>query len=173
VGGRRLLAAQDQPIAYDSFEGALNQQDDDTLLRELRPAIQPLADALFGVSEVLLRKHGNFMPSGAALRADGRVARVVFGPGVDHATSAEVLPGLQSALRDDACEGDIRAIGLAEYVTVAREGCRPTDAIKVLIEHRRGLSVALYMPFKKGFIKGYTFGELFCRHVDPEVGAFA
>ena len=39
----------------------------DALYQELKIEVQELIDALFGMSEMLLRKHGNFLPNGAVL----------------------------------------------------------------------------------------------------------
>jgi hypothetical protein len=48
-----------------------------------------------------------------------------------------------------------------------------TKAIKVLVEHNRGLTVALYLPFKKKIFRGYTFGAMFTIPANPEVYAWA
>ena len=61
------------------------------------------------------------------------------------------------------------AVGVAEDVTVTPIGQPPTQAIKVLIEHSRGLTVALYLPFKKKFLRGIVFGETFSAPASPEV----
>jgi hypothetical protein len=64
------------------------------------------------------------------------------------------------------------AIGIAESVTIAPPGRSTTRAIKVLVEHRRGISVALYMPFEKKFLKGHVFHEIFSVIAKPEVNAW-
>jgi hypothetical protein len=61
---------------------------------------------------------------------------------------------------------------VAENVTVTLEGSASTQAIKVLFEHERGLTVALYLPFKKRFIRGFAFGETFSMLATPEVCAW-
>jgi hypothetical protein len=77
------------------------------------------------------------------------------------------------------CDG-LRA-GAANGVTVAiatrasgdhAGGRSQTDAIKVLVEHARGLAVAFYLPCHKRFLRGWQFGELMALPAKPEVGAW-
>jgi len=41
--------------------------------------------------------------------------------------------------------------------------------VKVLIEHRRGLTVTLYLPWRRRLLRGYIFGEMIARPAEPEV----
>lgn len=84
-----------------------------------------------------------------------------------------MLPLLHDGLRFEAKQFPLRAIGIAENVTINLEGQRTTKAIKVLFEHKRGLTVALYLPFEKRLLKGYAFGNTFSLAADPEVNAWA
>ena len=87
--------------------------------------------------------------------------------------STEVLPVLHDGLRQQSRGTPLRAIGIAENVTVTLKGERPTQAIKVLFEHKRGLTTALYLPFRKRFLRGYAFGKVFSVRAAPEVNAWA
>lgn len=143
----------------------------DTLYTELKPDIGIVANQLFDLSETLLRKQGNFLPHAAALTEDGELRLIGAAPDTkrDLSTSTEVLPLLRDGLRFEAKQFPLKAIGIAENVTITLEGQRPTKAIKVLFEHRRGLTVALYLPFEKKMLKGYEFGNTFSLAADPEV----
>lgn len=143
------------------------------LYTELKPEIGIIADHLFSLSEQLLRKHGNFLPHAAVLAEDGEVKIVAAAPPNDPTSSAEVLPLLHDGLRQQAREIRLKAIGVAENVTVALDGQRPTQAIKVLFEHKRGLTVALYLPFEKKLFRGYALGSIFSLEASPEVYAWA
>jgi hypothetical protein len=146
----------------------------DTLYAELKPDMGTIAEQLFELSETFLRKQGNFLPHAAVLTTDGVVRLVAAAPDSksDLTNSTEVLPLLHEGLRFQAKEGSIRAIGIAENVTVTQEGQRPTKAIKVLFEHQRGLTVALYLPFKKKFFGGYEMGSTFSVLAKSEVDAW-
>lgn len=147
----------------------------DTLYAELKPDMGMIAGQLFELSEKFLKNQGNFLPHAAVLTDDGEVRLVAASSDSesDMVNSTEVLPLLHDGLRFQAKERNLRAIGVAENVTVTQEGQRPTKAIKVLFEHKRGLTVALYLPFKKKLFGDYSMGATFSLLVSPEVNAWA
>lgn len=147
----------------------------ETLYAELKPDIGAVANQLFELSETFLRKQGNFLPHGAVLTEEGEIRLVAAAPDSpnDLTNSTAVLPLLHAGLRQQAQERPLKAIGVAENVTVTLEGQRPTKAIKVLFEHKRGLTVALYLPFEKKFLRGYVTGSPFTLQATPEINAWA
>jgi hypothetical protein len=149
--------------------------DTDALYRELQPDIVILANQLFDLSEAFLKSRDNFLPHAAILTDDGEVKLVAAAPdgSTDQTTSAEVLPLLHQGLRQQAKEQPVKALGVAENVTVTLEGQKPTKAIKVLFEHKRGLTVALYLPFDKKLFRGYVMGSMFSMSAPAEVDAWA
>jgi hypothetical protein len=144
----------------------------DALYSELKPDIEVIANQLFDLSELLLRNKGNFLPHAAILTDDDEVKLVGAAPdpSVDQTTSVEVLPLLHQALRQQAKELPLKAIAVAENVTVTLR--KPTKAIKVLIEHKRGLTIALYLPFEKKLLRGYVMGPMVSVPASPEVNAW-
>jgi hypothetical protein len=144
----------------------------DELYAELKGDIAALANPLFELSEKFLNSQGNFLPHGAVLTGENEVKLVAATKGNDVATSVEVLPILHDGLRQQARKLALKAIGVAENVTVTLEGQRPSKAIKVLIEHTRGLTVALYLPFEKRLLRGYVMGSSFSKLAAPEVNAW-
>ena len=130
-----------------------------------------VANPLFELSERLLRENGNFLPHGFVLNDEGKDTMVgaVEDNGSGTSTSTATLPLLHAGLRKQAEAGRARAIGVAENVTVTPTGGSATKAIKVLFEHREGLCVALYLPFKKKLFGGYETGTPFTVPAAPEV----
>lgn len=147
----------------------------DALYSEVKPDIEAIANPLFDFSELCLRKRGNFLPHAAVLTVDGEVRLVAAAPDTsdDYTNSTEVLPLLHDGIRVQARGTALKAIGIAENVTVTPEGQKTTKAIKVLFEHKRGLTVALYLPFEKKLLRGYVFGTTFSVAASPEVDAWA
>jgi len=145
----------------------------DELFTELKPDIEALAGPLFSASETFVRKRGQFLPHGAVLDATGTVRLVMAGPegDLDGTVSAtEILPRLHDALRADAAEHELSAIAVCEDVTITPAGQMATKAVKVLVEHRRGLTVALYLPWQRRRFGGScTFGEVMAAAAGPEV----
>ncbi len=147
----------------------------DELYTELKPDLAAVAEQLFAISERFIRENGNFLPHGAILTESNDLEFVAAAPetGSDRAVSSEVLPLLHEGLRAQAKEKDAKAVGVAENVTVALEGQSQTKAVKVLVEHSRGLVVAFYLPFERKLLKGFVFGSTFARLAEPEVKPWA
>ncbi len=112
-----------------------------------------------------------FLPHGAVLTAGDEVRLVMaVPPGEDRPVSpVEILPLLHEALRQAAGTEPLRAVAVCEDVRITLAGQNQTAAIKVLLEHRRGLCIALYMPFHKRMFLGYRFDEMFVQPANPEV----
>ena len=145
----------------------------DALYAELKPEIEAVASQLFDLSETSLRKQGNFLPHAVVLTDGGEIKLVGAAAKNDLTNYVEILPILHDGLRQQARELPLQAIGVAENVTVTSEGQRPTKAIKVLFEHKRGLTVALYLPFEKKLLRGYIMGSTISKLAAPEVNVWA
>ncbi len=148
----------------------------DELYVELRPDIEALASALFEVTEGMVRERGAFLPHGAVLAASGEPSLVIAAPSEfeERAVSPmEVLSLLREALRSTARDREIRAVAVCEDVTITPEGEPSTAAIKVLVEHRRGLCVALYLPHHPVRGGAHEFGQVFAMAASPEVTPWA
>lgn len=144
-------------------------QSSEELYSELKPDIAALATPLFEVSEKFIGNRGMFLPHGGALKESGEIILVAGAPPADWTNATEVLPLVHDGLRASVRECPCLAVAVAEDVTVAVPGQGPTTAIKVLFEHRRGLCVAMYLPFKKRVFGGYSFGSPFTVSAAPEV----
>jgi hypothetical protein len=142
------------------------------LYHELRPDIEALASALFPLSEEFIRNQGEFLPHGAVLGGEGKPRLIMALPDFEEPelSCTEVLPLLHEALRDEARKDDeLRAVAVCEDVTITPEGEESTAAIKVLVEHRRGLYLALYLPHHPTPSGDRTFGSVFVIPAAPEV----
>ena len=146
----------------------------ESLYSELKSEVEQLAGALVGPTQLFIRNRGAFLPHGALLDARGAVQLIMAAPDnlqQEQVSAIEVLPNLHEALRQGATLEDTSALAVCEDVRVRADGQRETRAIKILIEHRRGLCVALYMPFRRKLF-GYSFDDMFAVHANPEVNAW-
>jgi hypothetical protein len=150
---------------------------DDALYRELLPDMDALTIPVFEFSELCIRKRGGFLPHGAVLTGDGQI--VLVGASVEGATAdtlaspADLLPTLHEGLRETTRKRGGVATAVSEDVTITQDGERPIQAIKVLFEHQRGLTVALYTPFTKSIFRGYSFLTMISKIARPEVNAWS
>ena len=167
----RLGACLRRPVGSNVRQQPMTTTD--ALYAEVKSDMAAITEPLFEFSEQCLRKNGNFLPHAAMLTSSGEVRLVSADPGNERTNSTEVLPLLHDGLRAQAETVPLKALGIAENVTVSLEGQRSTKAIKVLFEHQRGLTVALYLPFEKKFLKGYVFGNSFLVVANPEVKAWS
>ena len=139
------------------------------LYNELKTDVIAIADPLFEQSQKRLEARDDFLPHGAVLNAEGRVIVLgaMTGSKDGQATAAQILPMLQNGIRQMSREKVLVAIGIAENVSLTR-GDMPLQAIKVLLEHERGLTVALFLPFHKAD-GGYYYGEAFVTPAHPSL----
>ena len=144
------------------------------LYAQLKPVMEAIAEPLFEFSLRCLKERGAFLPHAVSMLSDGEIILhgATTGSADGTSTPAEILPILHSGLRRSAREADIVAIGVAEGVTVTRDGYSPTKAVKVQFEHKLGLAVALYKPYSKKKPKHYEYGEMFSVLAAREINAW-
>ncbi len=129
----------------------------------------PLMEELFKLSEQFFIAYGSFLPHGAFLNDAGQVNLVGAAPEQGMANATEVLPMIHAGLRSVTAKATTRAVGVSESVFI---GHNRTPAIKVLLEHRVGLTMALYKPWKKRFLRAPFFGAMDGQIAEPEVGGW-
>ncbi|MEN6425031.1 MAG: hypothetical protein ABFE13_06700 [Phycisphaerales bacterium] len=144
----------------------------ETLYGELKGDMQTIATPLLDFAQQQVRLRGMFLPFGASLDDAGQITLAAAGTEREMASSIEILPILHDGLRDAAARGKTTAIAVCEWVKITPQGGAQTDAIKVLVEHVRGLTVAFYLPCRKRMLRGWQFGEMIALPADPEVRAW-
>jgi hypothetical protein len=104
----------------------------------------------------MLAKHGEFFPYAVAMSRNGEIAMIAGYTGTEKPPSAEVLGILYEGLRSKAEEN--RGAAIAADVRLKGEG---TDAIQVEVEHREGIALKVFLPYrKKRFGDGLETGEM-------------
>lgn len=138
------------------------------LYADLKTDVVAIADPLFEHCRQGLRARGAFLPHAAVLNAEGRVTLMgaMTGTKDGFANSAQVLAMLHGGIRQLSREKVLVAIAVAETYAGMRAN-QPIQAIKVMLEHERGLAVAMFLPFQKTEYGVYHFGESFVVPVPP------
>ena len=133
-----------------------------------------LARPLFEKSEQLLRERGDFLPHAAVLTAEGRVSLLgaMCNTKDGFANSWHILPLVHDGLRSMAAERELAAVGVAERVDMI-PGAGAARAVKVLLEHQRGLAIAFYMPILRDEQDRIAFGNMITLFAESEVNAWA
>jgi hypothetical protein len=146
--------------------------DHSTLYVELQDDLNCIVGPLFGFAEQQVRKNGAFLPFGGILLKNGEIELQAATSGQKIESGTEVLRILHDGLKASANEGDVDAVAVCEWVKITLENGKQTDAMKVLVEHKRGLTIAFYVPCHKGFMRGWQFEEMFVQPATPEVNAW-
>ena len=139
----------------------------------VRGDLGALARPLFEKSQQLLRERGDFLPHAAVLTSEGKVSLLgaMCNTKDGFANSWHILPMVHDGLRSMAGERALTAVGVAERVeAIPGEGSR--QAVKVLLEHERGLAIAFYMPFVRTEIGTFDFGKMVTLFTESEVNAW-
>jgi hypothetical protein len=138
------------------------------LYAEVKADVVAIVDPLFEHSQKRLQSKDDFLPHAAVLGTDGKVVMMgaMTGSRNGQANAAHILPMLLNGIRQVSREKVLVAVGIAENVSLTR-GDMPMQAIKVLLEHERGLTVAMFLPFYKAEGGEYYFGEAFVTPAPP------
>jgi len=138
------------------------------LYNELKIDVVAIADPLFEHSRARLQACDGFLPHGAVLDTEGKVVVLgaMTGSKGGQASASQILPLLHGGVRQMFREKVVVAVGIAENVSLTRGGM-PLQAIKVSLEHERGLNVALFLPFHKSEQGEYFYGESFVMPAHP------
>ena len=144
------------------------------LYSDVKPDLGAIADPLIELSGRFLRERGNFLPHAAVLTQEGKVTLVgaMCNRSDGVADPNYIKPLLRDGLKSMAHETSLKAVGVAERVTVNQSGGKPVRAIKVLLEHRQGVSVAFYMPFSNEDSGDYVFGKTFSVPANSEINVW-
>lgn len=114
-----------------------------------------LLNAVLPFAQQQLEAHGEFLPFGATLGADGQIALAAADPGQgEHPESLSVLEALYDGVRAD--RGSRRAAAFVADVLI-----EDRDAIRVELEHAEGTSIFVALPYSCSRIrKSVTYGQM-------------
>jgi hypothetical protein len=133
------------------------------------PDLEKLLNMLAPFAEDMLLKHGEFFPFGATMAPDGQIHPTAGYMGEEHPNSQEVANLLTGAFRQQAEKGEIRAAGMCtDVLTIMPDQTEKTDALCFKLEHENGEAITVRIPYKKGFLRKYKFGEMAAGRHDPE-----
>jgi hypothetical protein len=114
-----------------------------------------LLSAALPFAKQQLAKHGEFFPYGVAMSLDGQIALVAGDTGTERPPSTEVLDILYEGLRSKAEENR----GAAVVADVRLRG-EESDAIQVEVEHRDGIALKVFLPYRKKRLGGVETGQM-------------
>lgn len=125
-----------------------------------------LLNATLPFAEQMLRDHGEFLPFGAQMLLDGKIAAVAVDDGEDHPASQNVINLLQAAFKAGAVDGSLIATALVYDVQVIPPGTtQKCDAIALNLDHCDNYSIKVFIPYV--VVNGdHMLGEMFVNDGD-------
>lgn len=118
----------------------------------------------------MLSKHGEFYPFGAAIDRKGQVRLVAGTTGTDRPLANDIIDALVAGFRQDAAEGDVRAVGLCfDARTIPPGSDAKVDSIVLELEHVDGDCVLVALPYRKGLFGRMKYDDSFAASGTPRV----
>ena len=105
-----------------------------------------------------LAKNGEFYPYAVSMANDGRTHMVAAYAGSEHPASTDLLAMLYVGLRRQGA--DVRGAAVVSDVRIKDPD---SDAVRVEVEHREGVAMAVLLPYrvqKKLIGREVAYGEL-------------
>lgn len=132
--------------------------------------LEKLLNVLFEFAMEMLGKHGEFFPFGAQMDLNGQVACVGGHTGVEQPAPQEIIALLIKGFGQAAQRDEIRAAGMCYDVRISPTGDgKKSDAVCAQLEHKDGEVRMIYLPYKKGWLGKYKFGEIVATAADPAI----
>jgi hypothetical protein len=104
---------------------------------------------LLPFAEKMLREHGEFSPYGGAMLADGSLTMLAASDGREYPASRDLIALMESDFRAHAHRGTYEATAMVYDVrTVPPGATEKTDAMAVRLDHARGYSVVVMIPYR-------------------------
>jgi hypothetical protein len=127
-----------------------------------------LLNAVLPLAQQMLGKHGTFLPFGASVSANGEVTLCQGMPDTDNEQA--ILEMLVSALKQQASDGTIRGSAVCyDSRVMMPQGGEKQEAICVELEHASERCARLFLPYRKGFLKRISYGQIFGSTQEPRV----
>src|SRR5262245_13385837 len=134
------------------------------------PDLDTLLNPLLSFAQQMLAKQGTFFPFGASMRSDGEIAMAAGYIDERGSELVEIIDLIVQGFQQEAAIVAIRAAGICiDMRIVPPGGTEKTDAICVQLEHGEGDCVDVYLPYKKGWLSRFKFGQIFAVSRDARI----
>lgn len=132
--------------------------------------LEQLLSAAMPFAEQMLKTNGEFYPYGSTMDSQGKISAAGGYTGTAHPKSTELIDLLKASFRHDAKAGKIVACALVYDIRTIPPGkTTKTDAIRVDLDHRDGMSLTVVYPYTIAPDKTFILGEPFAMKGQGEV----
>ena len=127
---------------------------------EQKQHLEALIDATLPFAELMLKKHQEFFPYGAAMSSNKEIRNIGGYTGEEHPPSLDIIDLLRKAYKKEGAEGKTMACALAYDIRTIPPGkSEKTDAVAIELDHRDGMSIIMIYPYKFSPEKVLIWGD--------------
>jgi len=124
--------------------------------------LENLLKVVVASAQYLLKKNKEMYPIGAVVNLDGEVLLAQPNLSLVHPQAQQVIDDLLIAFRKKAEKHEIKATAICYDGRVSPPGkTEKTDAICVELEDIEGNAIAIFFPYKKGWLRKQMYLEPF------------
>ena len=132
--------------------------------------LEQLLNAVIPLAQRMLARHGQFYPFAAAVRQDGKLTFIPNRDKKQPPPRQSLADRLREELIMGASNGEYRATGLCQDVSVNLSGAMgKSDAVLITIEHLNGRAMDVFLPYEAEADGEIVYGEVFASAADPVV----
>lgn len=133
------------------------------------PQLEELLNGILPFAQKMLADHGSFFPYGSMITKEGEIVSLSATDGTEQPSPAKLIEDLTQAFRAKGQAGELLAAGLCHDVRIQVPGAtEKSDAICVALEHATGEAINVFVPYKKGWLGRYKFGDVLAEAREPQ-----
>lgn len=128
-----------------------------------------LINALLPFVQHMLAQHGEFLPFGSIINAEGQIEALASMPSEERPHPQKVVEFLQGEARALVEQGMCKAAGICVAVQIQLPNTDgKTDAAMAILEDATG-AIRVFLPFVKYSDGNYAYSELTAEHAEPSI----
>ena len=119
------------------------------VMADIESDVEKLMDESIVFAKQMLKKEGEFLPYGAAMKPDGEVVWVGAYDNDEHPPSQEVIDLLKQGFRQSAAKGDFKATAIIYDVRIkVNDKGEKSDAIAIAVDHKYNFSIIYFYTYE-------------------------
>ena len=138
--------------------------------KNAKDEIDELLNGVLPFAQQMLSEYGEFLPYGGALTSEGELIDIGASNEEEYPSSQELIDLMTESFQAMAESGEYRATAIVCDVRVVVPSTRnSSDAIRVLLDHVKGESVEVLLPYEAKEGGEISYGEMFAQKGEARI----